>query len=1076
MADSEIRISADTSGVQAGAQEVKASLKQMGDAAQAQSRRGAEGMKQMGNAAEAAAKKAEAAARQQQRASDSYTRHLQREIALAQAGKRGSAEYHEAVMKQRGIEISAQQRLLLETLKTNQAQKESLGLHKQMVGNISIGQYNNAMRMLPAQMTDVVTQLAGGQNPLLIALQQGGQTRDIFGGFGNMFKGISSLITPTRLAIGGLAGGVAALAYAMYQGAEESRAYQKALILAGDGAGISAGKLQDVALAVGETTGGYASAREAVLAFVASGKIGAENYQQFAHSVVLQSQATGQSIDELVQKYTEIANDPLKAVVSLSVVYRNMTADVYAQAKALIEQGRQQEAVALVQRKYADESENMASRVLENLGVIERAWLGVKEGAAGAWDVLKSIGRKSTLADELLAVNIQISQLENSKIKAPFIFGDKAEQQLQDLKRQRQILQVQQAEEERKAKLSAQQAQDRIAATSAAQYFDGLEDKLATRQEQRRKLEIEAEKQLQALRKGGAAAQIADAETALAKLKQQHREEAKAEAERAAKAGKRAAADKTLYPTTSAGLRLKPGAEAAGQAYGGTYAMAHAMQQMLGTNLQRFGAFRGQYHIGKNSLHNKGLAFDATPNASMSAKEKAAVPAQIRKYLASLGFEDGKDFKIQFEMGGQRNKNGTVSTADHWHFNWQNQAAAARFAGGVGGQAKAMSNLGLFKAPEQTPYEKWQENHSRAITKTQIEAQLAADNLNKSYAHQLSLLTNPEYANFTDTQKQTALEAAKQADAQAHLNSVAKKYGDITENLQAQSRQQLDDKLFEISLIGKTREEIEKLTLARLWDQKIAEAQKAGAPPEMIAQMETGKTGSLADLGKKQQVQKEVDADWQGGFKKGMQEYVDSFGSMNDAIAGATEQTFNKMGDAIADFVATGKLDFRGLTVSILQDLSKMLVKMAIVNAMKAALGGYADGGVVGGGKYSGGGYTGHGGKHEPAGVVHKGEVVFSQRDVANHGGVAAVERLRLRGYADGGAVGLPVRPVPGGRVAAGGGNTTINITIHDGGRAESDSQADTEMGKALAQALPGMIEQWYVKNVARPGAVYNKG
>ena len=53
------------------------------------------------------------------------------------------------------------------------------------------------------------------------------------------------------------------------------------------------------------------------------------------------------------------------------------------------------------------------------------------------------------------------------------------------------------------------------------------------------------------------------------------------------------------------------------------------------------------------------------------------------------------------------------------------------------------------------------------------------------------------------------------------------------------------------------------------------------------------------------------------------------------------------------------------------------------------------------------GGYTGPGGVKQPAGVVHKGEVVWSQRDVARAGGVGAVEAMRLgyRGYADGGLV-----------------------------------------------------------------------
>jgi len=57
---------------------------------------------------------------------------------------------------------------------------------------------------------------------------------------------------------------------------------------------------------------------------------------------------------------------------------------------------------------------------------------------------------------------------------------------------------------------------------------------------------------------------------------------------------------------------------------------------------------------------------------------------------------------------------------------------------------------------------------------------------------------------------------------------------------------------------------------------------------------------------------------------------------------------------------------------------------------------------------FSDGGYTGDGGKYEIAGAVHKGEVVFSQDDVKKFGGVQAVERMRLRGYSDGGIVGMP--------------------------------------------------------------------
>jgi TP901 family phage tail tape measure protein len=61
------------------------------------------------------------------------------------------------------------------------------------------------------------------------------------------------------------------------------------------------------------------------------------------------------------------------------------------------------------------------------------------------------------------------------------------------------------------------------------------------------------------------------------------------------------------------------------------------------------------------------------------------------------------------------------------------------------------------------------------------------------------------------------------------------------------------------------------------------------------------------------------------------------------------------------------------------------------------------------------GGYTGPGGKYEPAGIVHAGEIVWSQEDIAAHGGVSQVESMRRsrRGYADGGFVSAADVPRP---------------------------------------------------------------
>jgi phage-related minor tail protein len=71
---------------------------------------------------------------------------------------------------------------------------------------------------------------------------------------------------------------------------------------------------------------------------------------------------------------------------------------------------------------------------------------------------------------------------------------------------------------------------------------------------------------------------------------------------------------------------------------------------------------------------------------------------------------------------------------------------------------------------------------------------------------------------------------------------------------------------------------------------------------------------------------------------------------------------------------------------------------------------------------FSAGGYTGAGGRLEPAGIVHKGEMVWSQADVARVGGVGIAEAIRrgLPGYAAGGPVGAPAWMPPPANAATG--------------------------------------------------------
>ncbi|EMQ0912913.1 phage tail length tape measure family protein [Raoultella ornithinolytica] len=91
----------------------------------------------------------------------------------------------------------------------------------------SAAQTANAMRMIPAQMTDIVVGLSTGQSPFMVLMQQGGQLKDMFGGIGPAIKGVGTyvmgLVNPYSVA----AAAVGLLTYAVYQNRQEIDAATK---------------------------------------------------------------------------------------------------------------------------------------------------------------------------------------------------------------------------------------------------------------------------------------------------------------------------------------------------------------------------------------------------------------------------------------------------------------------------------------------------------------------------------------------------------------------------------------------------------------------------------------------------------------------------------------------------------------------------------------------------------------------------------------------------------------------------------------------------------------------------------
>lgn len=273
-----------------------------------------------------------------------------------------------------------------------------------------------AMRMIPAQMTDIIVGLSTGQSPFMVLMQQGGQLKDMFGGIGPAIKGVGTyvmgLVNPFTLA----AAAVGFLGLAYYKGTQEQDEFYKSLVLTGNLVGKTSGQLADMAarvsVAANSTTGAAASTLNQL---VSSGKVAGDSLERVTTAIVKTSEATGIATDKLVGDFNDIAADPVAAITKLNDQYHFLTLATYNQIKALQDEGNQQDAARVATNAYANAMQQRANDIHQNLGLLESAWDSLGKTAKGAWDAMLNIGREQTLTDKLSTLNENIAEAQKGQ-------------------------------------------------------------------------------------------------------------------------------------------------------------------------------------------------------------------------------------------------------------------------------------------------------------------------------------------------------------------------------------------------------------------------------------------------------------------------------------------------------------------------------------------------------------------------------------------------------------------------------------------------------------------------------------
>ncbi|MEF9761691.1 phage tail tape measure protein [Escherichia coli] len=744
---------------------------------------------------------------------------------------------------------------------------------------ISLGQYKAAMRTLPAQFTDIVTQLAGGQNPFLIMLQQGGQISDSFGGPLSLLTllkeellgirdatdsaedslsdtanalaenarnagELGRFMSVARLAAGGGVAALAALAAAAWQAEQADRALLRSLTLTGGAAATTTAELWKMAGVISdEAGGGVRQAAENLARLAESGKYTAGQLRIMGETSQRWLQTVGDDAGKVEKAFEGIAADPVKALASLNQQYNFLSVSQLRHIDELERTKGKQAAVTEAMNLFADVMNARLEQLDKAATPVEKIWDDVKTWTADAWAWIgdHTLGALSLITDVVAGTVEQVKLL--------LVQGDLA---------------------------LAEFIQSAWETTKDVPGVSALFGELA---EENREFIEKTKRDELVLRKS-----IAERDARIRQGEMGY-----------------------IRRSRATGVSKGPGQQDD---------VSRLAEELKGKN--------------------------RTSRQTRSAGEREE--EQAREALLALEAE----LRMLEKHSGANEK--------------------------ISQQRRA-----LWKAESQYAVLK------EAATKRQLSGQekslLAHEKETLEYRRQLA-------------------ELGDKVEYQKRLNELAQQA--------ARFEQQQSAKQAAIS--AKARGLTDRQAQRESEEQRLRDVY--GDNPQALAQV----TGALKQTWADEDM---LRGDWLAGLKSGWGEWSERATDSFSQVKSAATQTFDGIAQNMAAMLTGAEADWRGFTRSVLSMMTEILLKQAMVGIV-GRIGGAIGGAFAGGGahvstgaaisgaaanfNFATGGFTGTGGKYEPAGIVHRGEFVFT-KEATSRIGVGNLYRL-MRGYAEGGYVG----------------------------------------------------------------------
>ncbi|MCG8291966.1 phage tail tape measure protein [Pseudomonas entomophila] len=942
---------------------------------------------------------------------------------------------------------------------------------------ISTGQTQAALRQLPAQFTDIFTSLAGGQNPLLVLIQQGGQIADSFGGIGPTIDVLGAKIKSVL----GLGGGIGTVGNALEvvgtggkAAAEGAEAAGESLGSMAEGANTAADAAKNakeatdaltaatppLGVGFGLVLGGVVATTAALVALGIAYKQGSSETTAYTSALALTGNTAGTTAAHLsvMAKAVSEANGTVhEAAASLARLAASTRIPVTSF-----------EMIATAAANFEDATDKAASETVANFEKIAKeplkATVALNESlnflTASTYEQIASLERQGKTQEAAKVASTAYAESLNSvsaKVKANLgtieaawkdvedgakgawdamlnvgrekSFADKMselERRIADFKSQgeaiggdfgRQLAAngVAKLEAERTQLLVEKSEQDRRAAAKGAAQEEQQKALAAAQHIGKVRADFQSNEQKRDK-------EIADYRKSVDELRKRNSTSALLDEKQIAKDIQNI---KDKYKD--------PAAPSAGA-----------------VDLTTFNDAQNQLKSITGYYDNVQKELDATQKAGLISQESYASQRAAIIEQQKVEVTNAYDAEIQ----ALESVKGRSTTSAQQRIQLDQKIADAR-AAMVKAQKDADSELTVLAT-----------NEEGRLKRQELATQAYVDQLERQRA---ALSTS-------GTRAASALGLGdRQAGLQRDLDGVADRFNDERTKLldrrrTAPDKYSQDDYERDLAILVSAEDKYRD-TVVENYD-KISEAQ----------------------------------GNWRSGASSAFQNYLESARDVAGQTKSLFTNAFSSMEDAVANFAISGKFSFSDFTKSILADMARIATRQA-ASGLLSSIAGTAVGAWFGGGsaaasgssggasaggfdfglgsassgltytpKFSSGGYTGDGGKYEPAGIVHGGEFVLRKEVVSQPGMLDYLKTLNARGYADGGLVAPMVVPRQIAAASVGGqaAPVAVSITISSDGsnQVETNSPGMEQFGKEIGAFVDARYRKLLSMDLRPDGAI----